>query len=319
MEYRRVGKSGLQVSAVSLGAWLTYGSNMVGFDSAAACIRRAIELGINFIDVADVYEIGKAEEVVGKVVKDYKRSDLVISTKAFWPMSDNINDRGLSRKHITESVNKSLKRLDLDYVDIFFCHRADPETPVEETIRAIEDLIHQGKILYWGTSMWSAAQISEGVATAKAINANCPIVEQPKYNMLDRSGVEGALEQAVATSGMGLVVFSPLAQGLLSGKYNNGVPADSRAGQLDWVKNEQLQEARIAKVRDITALAQEMGTTPAALAVAWTLKNPVVASAITGASRPEQVDDNIKALDVQITPEINTRIEEILQNKPVMA
>jgi aryl-alcohol dehydrogenase-like predicted oxidoreductase len=167
--------------------------------------------------------------------------------------------------------------------------------------------------------MWSAAQISEGVATAKAVNANRPIVEQPKYNMLDRSGVEGALEQAVAANGMGLVVFSPLAQGLLSGKYNNGVPADSRAAQIDWVKNEQLQEERIAKVREITALAQEMGTTPAALAIAWTLKNPVVASAITGASRPEQVDDNIKALEVEITPEINTRIEQILQNKPVMA
>src|SRR6185503_15479988 len=164
MEYRRVGKSGLMVSAVSLGAWLTYGSDVVAQEASLACLRAAVENGVNFIDVADIYSSGEAEKVVGKFIKDYKRSDLVISTKAYWAMSDNVNDRGLSRKHLTESVNKSLKRFNMDYIDIFFCHRADPDTPVEETIRAIEDLIHQGKILYWGTSMWNASQITEGVS-----------------------------------------------------------------------------------------------------------------------------------------------------------
>src|SRR5688572_26932034 len=219
MEYRRVGKSGLMVSAISLGAWLTYGSDVVAQEASIQCLRTAVENGVNFIDVADIYSSGEAEKVVGKFIKDYKRSDLVISTKAYWPMSDDVNDRGLSRKHITESVNKSLKRFDTDYIDIFFCHRFDDQTPVEETVRAIDDLINQGKILYWGTSMWNATNIHEGFATAKAVNANRPIVEQPEYNMLDRNFVESGLEEALAAAGMSMVVWSPLAQGILTGKY----------------------------------------------------------------------------------------------------
>jgi voltage-dependent potassium channel beta subunit len=314
MEYRKVGTSGLWVSVISLGAWLTYGTDDVSDDNATACIRRAIERGINYIDVADAYSNGQAEEVVGRAIRDYKRSDLVISTKAFWPMSDNINDAGLSRKHITESVNKSLKRFGTDYIDMFFCHRYDDNTPVEETVRAIEDLIHQGKLLYWGTSMWNGAQIYEAVSTARQINANRPVVEQPEYNMLDRALVEGMLEESVAKNGMGLVVWSPL-----TGKYNNGIPKDSRLTQRD------IPADRLEKARDLTALAQQIGTTPAALAIAWVLKNPVVASAITGATRPEQVDENLKpeqvdenlkALDVNITPDIDARIESILNNKP---
>lgn len=320
MEYRQIGTSGLRVSAVSLGAWLTYGSSRVQEETAIQCLRYAIEHGINFIDVADIYAYGRAEEVVGRAVEDYKRSDLVISTKAYWPMSDNVNDCGLSRKHITESVNQSLKRFGMDYIDIFFCHRYDPLTPTEETIRAIEDLIRQGKVLYWGTSMWTAENIDEAYDVLTRVDANRPIVEQPRYNMLDRDFVEGALENAVARHGMGLVVWSPLAQGVLTGKYNDGIPQDSRAAnqgqENEW---DQLAEDRLQKARQITALAQEMGTTPSALAIAWTLKNPHVSSAITGATKTSQIDDNLKALDVTITDEVNERIESILQNKPVTA
>jgi voltage-dependent potassium channel beta subunit len=316
MEYRKLGTAGIKVSAISLGGWLTYGSS-VNDDTAAQCVHTAIEHEINFIDVADIYANGKSEEAVGKAIKGYTRSDLVISTKAYWPMSDNINDRGLSRKHITESVHKSLKRLGTDYVDIFFCHRYDDDTPVEETVRAIDDLIRQGKILYWGTSMWSAANIHEGVGIARTINANRPVVEQPVYNMLERNVVEGELEIAVGNHGMGLVVWSPMAQGVLTGKYNNGIPANSRYETVDWFKG-YVTEDKLQKAKAITALAQEMGTTPGALAIAWVLKHPHVSSAITGASKPEQVEDNLKALDVKISDEINQRIEAILQNKPVL-
>lgn len=318
MEYRRLGKSGLKVSALSLGAWLTYGSSQVEFDTAKACIQAAIEQGINFIDVADIYARGQAEIAVGEAIKDFQRSDLVISTKAYWNMSDNINDRGLSRKHLIESVNKSLKRFNTEYIDIFFCHRFDDEVQLEETVRALEDLIRQGKIFYWGTSMWTAANLSDAVGVAKSVNAFAPVVEQPLYNMLDRETVESGLESTLSQHGIGLVVWSPLAQGLLTGKYNDGIPQGSRADQLEWVKERQLTEDRIEKARKITALAQELGVTPASLALAWTLKNPHVSSAITGASRPEQVAENIKALDVNITDEINAKIEDILQNKPVV-
>jgi aryl-alcohol dehydrogenase-like predicted oxidoreductase len=202
-------------------------------------------------------------------------------------------------------------------VDIFFCHRFDDETPLEETIRAIDDLIQQGKILYWGTSMWSAANVNEGTATAKAINANRPIVEQPEYNMLDRKGVETGLEAVLARNNMSMVVWSPLAQGILTGKYNNGIPENSRYHNVSWFKDH-ITEEKLVRARAITRLAQAMGTTSAALAIAWVLKNPLVASAITGASKPSQIDENLKALDVVITDEINQQIEDILQNKPVV-
>lgn len=317
MEYRRVGRWGLKVSAVSLGAWLTYGSSKMERDTAKDCLRKAIESEINFIDVADIYARGEAEKVVGEVIKDYKRSDLVISTKAYWSMSNNVNDRSLSRKHITESVNKSLERFGTDYVDIFFCHRYDDDVPMEETVRAIEDLIRQGKILYWGTSMWNAANINEGVSTAKALNANCPVVEQPEYNMIDRAFVETGLDTALANNGMGLVVWSPLAQGILTGKYNDGIPADSRYNTVEWFKDH-ITDEKLRIARGITALAKEMGTTPAALSIAWVLKNRLVASAITGATKVAQVEENLKGLEVKITPEIDAKIEEILNNKPVV-
>lgn len=316
MEYRRLGKAGVQVSAISIGAWLTYGTEGISFEVAQGCIRRAVERGINFIDVADAYALGEAERVVGRIVKDFKRSDLVISTKAFWPMSDNINNQGLSRKHLFEAVHASLKRLEMEYIDIFFCHRFDPNTPVEETVRALDDLIRQGKILYWGTSMWTAANIHEAIGTAKLVNAQRPISEQSRYNMLDWDVVEGDLETAVSQHGIGLVVWSPLAQGTLTGKYNDGIPKGTRLDQLEWARKEQFNEERIEKARRITALAQEMGTTPAALALAWALKHPSVSSVITGASKPSQIEENLKALELTITAEIEARIEALLQNRP---
>jgi voltage-dependent potassium channel beta subunit len=320
MNYRNVGASGLKVSAISLGAWINFGSDFLAEQNAVACIHHAIERGINFIDVADIYEKGRAEEVVGKAVKDHLRSDLVISTKAFWAMSDNPNDRGLSRKHITESVNKSLKRFDMEYIDIFFCHRYDRHTPVDETVRAIDDLIRQGKILYWGTSMWTAENLDDAYATLKENHANRPIAEQPLYNMLDRDGVEGSLEGAMARYSMGLIAFSPLAQGVLTGKYNDGIPEQSRYNNVDkeWF-SKQLAADRLERSRGISTLARELGVTPAALAIAWILKNPHVSSAIIGATKPHQIDENLKALDVQITDELNERIEAILNNKPVAA
>ena len=320
MEYRKLGTSGVTVSAISLGAWLTFGSGTVDEERSVACIHRAIEQGVNFIDVADMYSYGRGEEVVGQAIKDYNRSHLVVSTKCYWPMSDDVNDRGLSRKHVTELVNQSLKRFDMEYVDIFFCHRYDPDVPTEETMRAIEDLIAQGKVLYWGTSMWTAANLNEAYGLLPKINMDRPVVEQPIYNMFDRDQVEkteaeGSVEAAAAKYGMGLVVWSPLAEGILTGKYNDGIPENSRAKTENW-SADQLRSDRIEKTRQLTALAREMGTTPAALALAWTIKNPQVSSAITGATRPEQVDENLKALDVKITDEINAKIEAILQNKP---
>lgn len=314
MEYRRLGSTGMNVSALSIGAWLTYGSDAVEFETAKDCIRVAIENGINFIDVADAYARGDAEKVVGQIIKDYDRTKLVISTKAYWPMSDDINDRGLSRKHIMESVEKSLKRFDMDYVDIFFCHRYDEHTMTDETVRAIEDLIRQGKILYWGTSMWEAYQIQEAIDAADKYNAYRPVVEQPLYNMLDRHIVEGDLEEKLDQTGIGLVVFSPLAQGVLTGKYNDGVPDDSRGARQG--ESERFSEDRIQKARQLTEVAQEYGYEPSALALAWALHHPNVDSVITGATKIKHVESNLKALDVELNSQLEKRIEDILQNRP---
>jgi voltage-dependent potassium channel beta subunit len=319
MEYRRLGRTGLKVSALSIGAWLTYGSSRMEQDQTTACLRTAIENGINFIDCADAYAYGKAEEAVGQAIKGYERSTLVLSTKAYWQINkDDPNDRGLSRKHIFESVHKSLKRFGVDYIDIFFCHRYDDHTETEETVRALSDLVTQGKILYWGTSMWSAANIEEAIGIARATNAYAPVTEQSLYNMLDRDQVEGEVQEVCAKHGIGLVVFSPLSQGVLTGKYNEGVPDDSRAKNVDpnWFSR-QLESGRIDQARKVSELASELGVTPSALALAWAMKHPGVSSVITGATKPEQVHENLKALEIKISPELDSRIETALNNKPV--
>lgn len=315
MEYRRLGMSGMKVSAISIGAWLTYGSSSVEFDMAEQCLNTAIDNGINFIDCADAYAKGEAEKTVGKIIKGRDRSKLVISTKAYWPQSEDPNDRGLSRKHLFESVHKSLKHFGTDYLDIFFCHRYDVDTTTEETVRALDDLIHQGKILYWGTSMWDARFINDAVRIANEYQAYRPVTEQPKYNMLDREIVEGDLEDVVGENGIGLVVFSPLAGGVLTGKYNDGIPEGSRATVHEWMKNG-ITEGRLAIARKIKAIADDLGVEMSALALAWAMNHQNVDSVITGATKPSHILSNLKAFDIDWTPELEQRIEDALQNRP---
>ena len=306
MEYRFVGKTGLRVSSVSIGGWLTFGKS-VDDEDAHDILRAALDAGINFIDVADIYARGESERVVGSFIRDIKRSDLVISSKVFWPMSENPNDRGLSRKHIFESVEKSLRRLGTDYLDIYYCHRFDPNTPIEETVRAMEDLVRQGKILYWGTSMWEAGQLEEAAQIAERRNAYAPVVEQPRYNLIHRE-IEEHVMGACEDLGMGLTVWSPLAQGLLTGKYNDGVPEGSRGAESDWLKND-LNDANIERTRQFCGIAQEVGVSPAQLALAWCLSRPQVSSVITGATRTAQVRDNVAAAGLELDGEVVSRLD----------
>ncbi len=311
MKYRRVGKSGLKVSEISLGSWLTFGRS-VDDKKSEKIIRTAIDSGVNFIDIADVYAKGKAEKVVGHCIKAAKRSDLVISSKVFWPMSDNINDRGLNRKHIMESIDKSLKRIGTDYLDIYFCHRPDPETEIEETVRAMSDLIHQGKILYWGTSVWEPEQIEKAVNAAKKYNAYAPIVEQPRYNMLDRH-TEPQIMPLCQKHGLGFTVWSPLAEGVLTGKYNEKIPAGSRGAESEWIKKD-LSTTSLAKVKKLTLLARSLGLTMSQLALAWILRHAEISCAIVGATGEDQLRENLAASDVKLLGETLAEIELILES-----
>lgn len=311
MKYRRLGNTGLKVSEISLGSWLTYGG-YVEKENAVQSIHKAYELGINFFDTANVYERGEAEKVVGEVLRQYPRESYVLATKVFWPMGDGPNDRGLSRKHVLEQCHASLKRLGTDYVDIYYCHRFDPETPVEETLRAIDDLISQGKILYAGVSEWTAVQMAEALAVADKYLLDRIVVNQPIYNMLNRY-IEKDIIPLGQEKGIGQVVFSPLAQGLLSGKYTSlsDIPADSRAAKKENMR-ERLTEEAIGKVIKLGAVAKELEITVAQLALAWILRQPNVASALIGASRPLQVEENAKASGVVLSPDVLVKIEEIL-------
>ncbi len=316
MKYRNLGRSGIKVSEIALGAWLTYGGSE-GAETTEKCVKTAVDHGVNYLDLADVYSGGDAERTVGKAIKELglNRQHLVIASKVYWPMSDDVNDRGLSRKHIMESIDGTLERLGVDYLDLYFCHRYDANTPVEEVVRAMDDLVHQGKVLYWGTSVWNAAQLEDAVSTAKLVNAYRPQVEQPRYNMLDRH-IEPAIMPKAAEHGMGLVVFSPLAQGLLTGKYNDGIPEGSRAATTNWLKND-LTEENVEKVRQLTTIADELGITMAQLALAWILRRPEISAAITGATKVKHVRDNVQASDVELTPDVQARIEAILDNDPL--
>ncbi len=312
MKYRRIGKSGLKVSEIALGAWLTYGRSVEN-KLSESIIHQAIESGVNFIDIADAYAHGSAEITVGQAIKPFKRSDLVISTKLFWPMSDNVNDRGLSRKHIMESIGKSLKRIGTDYVDIYFCHRYDEETEVEETVRAMDDLVRQGKILYWGTSVWEADQIQKANDIAEKFGAYAPIVEQPQYNMLDRH-IEAKIMPACQSSGMGLTVWSPLAGGVLTGKYVDGIPKGSRAETTQFVKADLTAENR-AKVVKLMKLAQTHDLTLAQLALGWLLKREEISCAIIGATSLKQLEENLKAKDVELGDDLVAEINVIIDKK----
>jgi voltage-dependent potassium channel beta subunit len=313
MKYRRLGNSGLKVSEISLGSWLTYGKS-VEENIAEKTIHKAYELGINFFDSANVYELGEGERVMAGALKEYPRESYVITTKAFWPMGEGPNDRGLSRKHVIEQVNASLKRMNLDYVDIFYCHRYDPETPVEETLRAIDDLIRQGKILYAGVSEWSAAQIEEAMRVADKYLLDRIVVNQPIYNMLNRY-IEKEVIPVSAKYGVGQVVFSPLAQGVLTGKYKgNSIPKDSRASNAEINRFIQgmLNEDIYTKVEQLEKIAHELEISLSGLALAWILRQPNVASALIGASRPSQVEENVRAVEIELPTEIIQKIEGIL-------
>jgi len=290
----------------------------VGEEVAYDCMAAAYEAGVNYFDNAEAYANGEAEIVMGKIIRraGWKRSDLVISTKIFWG-GDGPNDTGLSHKHLVEGINASLERLQMDYVDLLFCHRPDIHTPVEETVWAMNQIIQQGKAFYWGTSQWSAQQIMDAYGIARREHLIPPLMEQPEYNMFHRERVEREYALLYEKIGLGTTIWSPLDSGILTGKYNQGIPEDSRLAKETWLQRELVQE-KIEKVRQLAPIAEELGSSMAQLALAWCLKNPDVSTVITGASRPEQVRENMGALDLvgRLTPEVMERIEGILDNKP---
>ncbi|MCC7140291.1 MAG: aldo/keto reductase family protein [Planctomycetes bacterium] len=296
MEYRRLGRSGLRVSEVVLGSWLTYGSS-VDEPGTAACVRAALDVGIQTFDTADVYALGRAEEVLGHAIAGLPRTDLVLATKVFWPTGKGPNDRGLSRKHVVESCHASLRRLGTDYVDVYQCHRFDPEVPLEETVRAMEDLVRQGKALYWGVSMWTGAQIADGLRLARAAGGYGCVCNQPELSLLERS-IEAEVLPVSRREGVGQWVFSPLAQGVLTGKYSGGVrPPGTRAAdtQRNRFLEPYLDRKTLERVDRFAALAAELGMPPARLALAWCLAQPGVDAVVVGATRPEQVRENAAA------------------------
>ncbi|MFX0124319.1 MAG: aldo/keto reductase family protein [Candidatus Hodarchaeota archaeon] len=315
MKYRNVGNSGLKISEISLGAWLTYGGAL-DLARSRECITKAIELGVNFIDIADVYAGGQAEAIVGRIIREenYNRKDLVLSSKVFWPMSNNINDRGLSRKHIMESIEGTLKRLELEYLDIYFCHRYDPYTPLEEVVQAMSNLVNRGLIHYWGTSVWPAIQLERAVWIARDMGDHPPVVEQPQYNMISRY-IELEVMETCKRNGLGITCFSPLSQGILTGKYNEGVPPESRGATTDWLRWD-LTTKNVEKVKKLVPIAESLGITLSQLALAWILRHEVISCAITGATKPEHVETNVAASSIQLSNEVLKEIEEILQNKP---
>ena len=320
MNYRRLGSAGLKLSELSLGAWVTYGGQ-VGEEVAVKCMSRAYDAGVNFFDNAEAYAHGNAETVMGNVIKKlgWRRESIVVSSKVFWG-GEGPNDRGLSRKHIFEACRNSLRRLQFDYLDLFFCYRPDPNTPIEETVRAMDDLVHQGKILYWGTSEWSAADIMGAHGIARELGLTPPQVEQPQYNMFHRDRVEMEYLPLYREIGLGTTIWSPLASGLLSGKYNKGTPPGSRAtlAGYEWLRESVMTPKNIEKVKQLETIAKNLDCTMAQLALAWCLKNPNVSTVITGATRPEQVVENMKAADIvpKLEPEVMEQIEQVLENEP---
>lgn len=315
MKYRRLGRSSVKVSEVAVGGWLTHGRS-IGDEVTTRVVKKAFDLGINFFDTADVYNAGEAEKSLAKAVKGIRRDDIFVATKCFFPMSERPNDRGLSRKHIVESVHNSLRRLEMDYVDLMQCHRWDPETEVEEIVRAMDDLIRQGKIHYWGVSEWRADQIAEAVATAERANAHKPISNQPSYNMLNRY-IEESVLPACERFGLGQVVFSPLAQGALTGKYKPGQapPAGSRGAdeKSNMFMGGVLTEEVLTRIEALGEFAKSKGAPSlAGFALAWCLRKPGVSSVIIGATRPEQVEENAKASELAYDDDIWTEAEAIL-------
>ncbi|MEP6674908.1 MAG: aldo/keto reductase [Ferruginibacter sp.] len=326
MEYRRLGKSGLQVSIVSFGSWISF-HKQVNDKIADELMGIAYDNGINFFDNAEVYALGESEKMMGRILKKKKwdRSSFTVSSKAFWGWrgkENKPNQTGLSRKHLTEACNEALARLQVDYLDMFFCHRPDKNTPVEETVWAMNHLIQQGKVLYWGTSEWSGVEIMEAHAAARQYNLIPPTMEQPQYNLFERNKMDNEFLQLFKTVGMGTTIWSPLASGLLTGKYNSGVPKGSRFAieGMDWLKDTWMAGEKIKKVKKLGDLAVKLDVSLPSLSIAWCIKNPNVSTAILGATKKAQLLDNLKSVDVmkKLTPEIMEKIEQIMQTKPIL-
>ncbi|MDA2958053.1 MAG: potassium channel beta subunit family protein [Ilumatobacteraceae bacterium] len=319
MEYRRLGSSGLRVSVLSFGSWVTF-DNQLKDDTALACMQAAWDAGCNFFDNAEAYAGGESEAIMGRVISQlgWKRHHYVLSTKVFWGIDGPIPNmqNSLNRKYLHHSIEGCLDRLQVDFVDLLFCHRADPKTPIEETVWAMSDLVDRGKVLYWGTSEWSADEIRAAWEIAERHHLHKPVMEQPQYNMLERKRVETEYRRLYDDIGLGTTIWSPLASGLLTGKYLEGVPSDSRAALpgYGWLASRLTDEASLDVVRGLAPIADSLGCTLAQLALAWCTKNPHVSTVITGASRESQVHENFGALDVipLLTDEVMTRIDEVL-------
>ncbi len=325
MEYRRMGRTGLQLSALSLGSWVTF-HKQIEDNTADTLMGMAYDAGINFFDNAEGYAFGESEKMMGRVLqqKNWDRTSYTLSSKVFfgWRKNNKPNQTGLSRKHIIEACHEALGRLQTDYLDLYFCHRPDQNVPIEEVVWTMHNLITQGKILYWGTSQWSAAEIMEAHRVADQHHLIGPTVEQPQYNMFERFKMEQDYLPVFKNKGLGTTIWSPLGAGFLTGKYNEGIPTDSRLSLegFDWLKERWVQEGKIEKVKSLSGLAAELGISMAALAIAWTLKNPNVTTTILGATKATQLTENLKALDAQklLTTEVMERIDAILGNKPFL-
>jgi voltage-dependent potassium channel beta subunit len=318
MNHRRLGSSGLKVSELSFGSWVTYG-NQLRDDTARECMAAAYDAGVNFFDNAEVYAKGASETIMGNVLQKmgWRRTSYIVSTKFFWGLNDGPNEKNtLNRKYLMQAIDASLKRLQLDYVDLVFCHRADPDTPIEETVWAMHDMIRTGRAHYWGTSEWSAAEIMAAWQTAERHHLAKPVMEQPQYNLLHRERVEQEYARLYKDIGLGTTIWSPLASGVLTGKYNSGVPAGSRATVkgYEWLAERILEPANLAKARKLAPIAADLGCTMAQMSLAWCLKNPNVSTVITGASRAAQVTENMRALDVvaKLTPDVLARIHAVV-------
>lgn len=316
MTYRPLGRCGTKVSVLGLGGWTTYGDSVQDPGQVRGLLRAAFDAGVNFFDTADIYAKGECERAMGGALRELPRQRLVLSTKLYWPMSEDVNDRGLSRKHIFESIHASLKRLGTDYVDLYFCHRFDEETPLEETARAMDDLVRQGKVLYWGTSEWSGAQLRRLARVCAELGLHPPRAEQPQYSLLARRRLESDVLPAARRLGMGLVVWSPLASGLLTGKYDDGLPPGSRFARVSWLRERWLNEESVERARRMKALADGLGCTRAQLALAWAAARPEVSSVITGATRPEQLRENLGALSVRLDKTALRSLDSLFPSRP---
>jgi len=312
MPYRNLGQCGTKVSAFSLGGWTTYGGTVKDDKTIHQIIHQAYEAGINFFDIADIYAKGESEKAMGAVLKDFPRHELVLSSKLFWPMSDDVNDKGLSRKHIMESSDKSLKRMGTDYLDIYFCHRHDPETPLEETIRAMDDLVHQGKIIYWGTSEWTGAQMAQAHEICEKRGYYKPQVEQPQYSLIARDKFETDTQPTAMRLGMGLVTWSPLGSGILTGKYDDGIK-EGRLANLEWLRDTVYTPTNIERVKQMKKIANDLGCSRSQLALAWLSAQPGMSSVILGATRTEQLQENLGALKVNVTPNVDQELKKLFK------